>query len=394
MKILHVIASVDPEGGGPIEYARVLAERHEAIGHTCGFVTLDPKTAGFLTDFPFEVHCTGAGRGFFADGRTFGAKVAAVSKNYDVAIVHGLWNVATIAGHRALNAAEVPWVIFTHGMLDPYFRRIKPVKHWIKQIFWTLWQGRVLSGAQAVLFTCEDEQRLAQKAFLGHQNYTGKVVAFCASDQRIPEVDLDLGRQAFRRAVPRLEKRDYFLFLSRIHPKKACDNLIEAFARVALMAPELDLVFAGPDQNGWQAELVTLAERLGISHRVHWAGMLQGSTKSAAFADAKAFTLPSHQENFGLVVAEALSLGTPVLISNKVNIWREIIDDGAGLAGLDTVEATVEVLSTFLSQRSEEAVIMKAAARPCYEQRFSVGAASDGLLHALEEALNRQGAEL
>jgi glycosyltransferase involved in cell wall biosynthesis len=394
MRILHVIASVNPEGGGPIEYARVMAERHEAAGHICGFVTLDSPKGDFLTDFPFEVHLAGAGRCFFVSFRSFSAKLAEIASTYDVAVVHGLWNIATIAGHRALTAAGLPWVLFTHGMLDPYFRQVNPAKHWAKQLFWTLWQGRVLSNAQAVLFTCEDEKRLARNAFFGHQNYTGKVVAFCASDQTLPEAELQIGRRAFHQAVPALGGRDYFLFLSRIHPKKACDDLIKAFSHVAPMAPEIDLVFAGPDQTGWQIELAALAERLGIAQRVHWAGMIRGATKSVAFANAKAFTLPSHQENFGVVVAEALSLGTPVLISDKVNIWREIVNDGAGLAGPDTVEATQDVLSTFLSQPAQATEMMRAAARSCYESRFSVDAASDALLRALEEARNQKGSAL
>lgn len=386
MRILHVIASVNPEGGGPIEYARVMAERHRAAGHTSGFVTLDAPEDAFLTEFPFTVHGAGSGSGFWADNQAFGAKVAGLTAQYDVAIIHGLWNVATIAAYPAFKKADMPWVIFSHGMLDPYFRQSKPVKHWLKQAFWSAWQGRMLSNANAVLFTCKDEQRLAEKAFWGHQDYTGKVVAFCASDQSLPEEALERGRKMFHQAVPKLGGRDYFLFLSRIHPKKACDNLIKAFANVAPMAPQLDLVFAGPDQTGWQADLTTLAAQLGVGARVHWAGMIQGAAKSAAFADAKAFTLPSHQENFGLVVAEALSIGTPVLISDKVNIWREITAEGAGLAGPDTVEATTYVLKAFLSQTVREAEAMTSAARPCYEKYFSVDAAANDLLCALEMA--------
>ena len=73
------------------------------------------------------------------------------------------------------------------------------------------------------------------------------------------------------------------------------------------------LVIAGPDQMGWQAELINIAKQLGVHDKILWAGMLQGDLKWGAFRAADAFILPSHQENFGIVVAEALSANLPVL---------------------------------------------------------------------------------
>ncbi len=93
-----------------------------------------------------------------------------------------------------------------------------------------------------------------------------------------------------------------------------------------VMAADADwhLVMCGPDQVGWQAELTAMAKRLKVAERVTWAGMVSGDSKWGALRAAEVFVLPSHQENFGIVVAEALACGTPVLISNKVNIWREV----------------------------------------------------------------------
>lgn len=387
MRILHLIASVNPKGGGPIEYARTMSEAHKCNGHASRFVTLDAAGAPWVKAFEFPVLAAGPNRRGINAIRRFHAAVAEAVKDADVAVIHGLWNVATFAGLSALKAQNIPWVTFSHGMLDPYFRDLDPVKHWLKQAVWLGAQGRALSGAYRVLFTCDEEQRLAKKAFWGHQNYRSKVVAFCATDLSSPPENPDVNFKAFQAQVPALGERRYLLFLSRIHPKKACDNLIKAFASIAEDHDDVDLVFAGPDQTGWQKELEHLAQSCGVGARVHWAGMTSGAIKAAAFSNALAFTLPSHQENFGIVVAEALSTRTPVLISKKVNIWKEIVQDHAGLACDDTVESTSQMLRDFMDLSDEERTEIRSATRPCYEKRFSVDAAARDLEVTLSNAI-------
>ncbi len=222
----------------------------------------------------------------------------------------------------------------------------------------------MLSNAHAVLFTCEEEKRLARGTFFDHADYRETVVAFCAANQATSAAP---GPDAFRVVHPLLQGRRYLLFVGRIHPKKACDQLITAFATVADLDPGLDFVIAGPDQTGWVPALKAQAETLGIGNRVHWPGMIGGGVKQEAYANALAFVLPSHQENFGIVVAEALSAGTPVLISIKVNIWREIESDGAGLVVPDTVEDTSDMLRRFLTMPAEAASGMRLAARRCHD---------------------------
>lgn len=384
MRILHVIASVDPAGGGPIEYARLMADAHAALGHSSRFATLDTPDDPAVTGFAHPVACPpGDARGA-ARAPAFSALIRRIAGQVDVAVIHGLWNVSSFAGYRGLRAAGTPWVVFPHGMLDPYFRRAKPAKHLLKQAVWTAWQGRMLSGAAGVLFTCAQERRLARAAFRGHRTRREQVVAFCAADQG--DGGGARGAARFRALLPALGNRPYLLFLSRIHPKKACDDLLAAYGDACTSPETPDLVLAGPDEAGWTAELRRLAEARGLAGRVHWPGMITGPIKAAAYAGAQAFVLPSHQENFGLVVAEALSARTPVLISDKVNIWREVVDAGAGAAAPDTREGTAAMLRSFLALDAAGKRALASHARPCYERHFSVRAASDSLLAVLEQA--------
>lgn len=183
--------------------------------------------------------------------------------------------------------------------------------------------------------------------------------------------------------------RPFFLFLSRLHQKKGCDLLVEAFAALAAQYVDYDLVVAGPDQVGIRNSLAARATDLGIAHRIHWPGMLQGDAKWGAFRAAYAFILPSHQENFGIVVAEALGCGTPVLITNKVNIWREVEQSGSGLVESDDLAGVKRLMSRFLALSNVQRQQMRDAARACFENRYDVRAVSRRLCDLYGAAARR-----
>jgi glycosyltransferase involved in cell wall biosynthesis len=174
------------------------------------------------------------------------------------------------------------------------------------------------------------------------------------------------------------------LFLGRIHEKKGCDLLIEAFSRIASAAPRLHLVVAGPDQTGWLSQLRDLAVRLGVGERIDFPGMLEGELKWGAFYGAEAFVLPSHQENFGIAVAEALGCGLPVMISDKVNIWRELEADCAGFVAPDTADGTERNLRRWLALSEGERSTMCSQARASFERRFTAEATARSLIEVIQ----------
>jgi glycosyltransferase involved in cell wall biosynthesis len=120
--------------------------------------------------------------------------------------------------------------------------------------------------------------------------------------------------------------------------------------------------------------------------------MLLGDMKWGAFQASDAFVLPSHQENFGIAVAEALGCGLPALISDKVNIWREVETDGAGFVAADTVEGTVSSLTRWLELEPSLAAAMRAQAKDTFHRRFTVDAMSKDLLRVLQAGA-REGAK-
>ncbi len=332
MRLLRVITTVNPKGGGPMEGIRQITPVLTALGHETELACLDAPDAPWLADCPLKVHALGPGRTSYGYAPGMLPWLRQHAPEFDAVIAHGLWQYGSFAVWRALHGSRTPYFVYTHGMLDPWFKRTYPLKHLKKSLYWPWGEYRVLRDARAVLFTCEEEKRLARQSFRLYRANEA-VVSYGTAG---PKGDPAALRAAFLASFPDLSGKRLILFLSRIHVKKGCDLLIEAFSRVAASDPALHLVMAGPDQEGIQPGLQRLAEERGIGDRLTWTGMLAGDKKWGAFYASEAFALPSHQENFGIAVAEALACGLPVLISDKVNIWREIEADGAGFVAEDT----------------------------------------------------------
>jgi glycosyltransferase involved in cell wall biosynthesis len=368
MKILHVIGTLSPRDGGPPEVTRQLARSYVESGDTLEVVCQDPPGAPYLRDVPCTVHALGQrwiGRYGFSP--RLWKWLHENARRFDCIVRQGIWGFPDIAVRSACRKAGIPYGIFPHGALDPWFNQQYPLKHFKKMLYWPI-QSHVLRDARAVFFTCDLEAELAATSFHPH---TWKSIVFpygiCA-----PRDDAAQSVELFYRTYPSLLKRRFLLLLARIHEKKGCDLLLRAFARVAAAEPDLDLMIAGPDAQGRQSGLERMAQELGITSRVHWPGILGNDLKWGALRAAEAFILPSHQENFGIAIVESLAAGRPVLITNKVNIWREIENGKAGLIDEDTLEGVERLLRGWLALTPKERDAMSARAYPLFTNRFSL----------------------
>jgi glycosyltransferase involved in cell wall biosynthesis len=379
MKILHVISSVDPKNGGPIEGVTQLSAVNRSLGVEVNICSLDAPDAECVKNSKTVVHALGPVNSKFAYSSRLLPWLKEHAPKYDAVIVNGLWQYHGFAVWRALAGTATPYFVFSHGMLDPWFKHTYPLKHIKKWLYWPWGEYRVLRDARKVIFTCEDELLLARESFWLYK-VNEAVTAYGVAN---PPSNGDELSAAFLANNPHLQGKRIALYLSRIHEKKGCDLLIDAFAKVAHRDENLHLVIAGPDQTGWAPKLKEQAEALGIADRISWPGMLQGDMKWGAFYAAEVFCLPSHQENFGIVVAEALACGQPVLISNKVNIWREIEADGAGLVEDDTLDGTVANFDRWLAMAPENFQEMKLQTKKCFAQRFHVQRAAERLLEII-----------
>jgi glycosyltransferase involved in cell wall biosynthesis len=382
LKVLRVISSINPQGGGPIEGVKQLQGPLEQLGVDVEIVCCDAPDAPWLAASGLPVvHALGPAKSSYAYAPRLLPWLRENASRFDAVIVNGIWQYHGMAVRKALAGTGVPYFVFTHGMLDPWFKHTYPLKHLKKWLYWPWGEYRVLRDARAVIFTCEEERLLARQSFWLYRANEA-VTAYGTSS---PPANGDELAQRFLEANTHLRDKRIVLFLSRIHEKKGCDLLLDAFAKVAASDQRLHLVMAGPDQTGWTATLRVQAEKLGIADRISWPGMLQGDDKWGAFYAAEVFCLPSHQENFGIVVAEALACGKPVLISNKVNIWREIEADQAGFIDDDTVDGTVRNLQRWLALNADGYAESSARARQCFMSRFHIRRAAERLVEIIQE---------
>jgi glycosyltransferase involved in cell wall biosynthesis len=380
VKVLNVIGSVDPRGGGTTEHVFSISRVWRQLGHECHILCLDPPQAACVAKSPFTTFALGGKQRRYVNSHRvpllrYGFRPELIkwlksnAASYDAVILNGLWNYTSFGSWLVLRKMNtVAYYVCPHGMLDPWLEKAKPWKHLFRRVFWKLIERRVLRDARGVFFACEEERRLAHRAFFweGGRDYILGYGASEMSGEKACQI------AAFSRRFPATDNRKLILFLGRIHPKKGLDLLIRAFSRLADEWSEYDLVVAGPDEDDLSPRLQKLAADLSVKHRIHWTGMLNGDEKAGAFRCARFFVLPSHQENLGIAVLEALAFGVPVLISKKVNIWREVETYGAGYAVENDVEGIVDGLKYMCNLRDAKYLRMATGARTCFTDRFDI----------------------
>jgi glycosyltransferase involved in cell wall biosynthesis len=388
MNILHVIRTMDPAWGGPVEGVKNIAAQAAAAGHNVQVICLDGPDAPWLTNVDLQVNAIGLGKfGKFGYSRRLDRWLASNVKSFDVIVANGIWMYFSGAVRRAAVRANVPYFVFTHGALDPWFKHNYPQKQVKKHVYWLLFEYRVLRDAAAVLFTTAEEKTVSDRAFWPYR-CNPKVVGYGIKDPMISFARSTYpgeARRQLKQALPTLGDRQFLLFLARIHEKKGIDLLLQGIARNRLEYHDHAFVIAGGGEDTYVSELKALGSTLGLEKQLIWAGPLYGETKWAAIREAEAYVLPSHQENFGISVVEALACRVPVLITNKINIWREIVTDGGGLVDNDDVSGTCRLLAQWSRVDPEQRILMRARARQCFLNHFDLAQTSSKLLSVMAQ---------
>lgn len=332
-------------------------------------LSTDPPHADYLRDIKANVHAMGPG-GAYGYSFRFDYWLKIHANDYDLIIVNGLWQYPSFAIWLACQSWLKKYVVIPHGMLDPWFNRA-PIKYLKKFIYWQLIERQVIRDADLVLFTAQEEFKRARLSF---RPYRAKKEAVVPMGVAAPQLKDGTEINLFYAAFPQLVNKRFLLFLGRIHEKKGIDLLLSAFATVAAADKNLFLVIAGPSADNYGKRLQNRfkAKHRALKDKVVWTGMLTDQLKNGALRAADVLVLPSHQENFAYSVVESLSFGTPVLISNRVNIWREIEAFGAGLVEPDTGDGITSLLKRWLALEKRQRDLMHERALSCFKEKFEI----------------------
>jgi glycosyltransferase involved in cell wall biosynthesis len=369
---------MNPSHGGPGQFIRNLAPWFAGPEHSMEVVCLDDPKSAYLNGEPLQIHALGQGRGSWNYHPALLPWLQRHGSRFDAIFLNGLWQYPGLALSRITRSLPGPgYFVIPHGMLDPWFQKfsVRPWKSLRNWLYWKLVEQQVVNQSSGLLFTCAEERRLARLQFRPYAPRQESVVGLGVP---APPALHQRMRVAFAQKCPDAGTGNYLLFLGRIHPKKGIDLLIKAYAGLgqaqnsAARTPRPRLVMAGPDgQTAFGQAMQKLAADLCPAGDIVWPGMLTGDAKWGALYHCAAFILPSHQENFGIAVVEALACGRPVLISHQINIWREIEQSGAALVEKDDLQGTTRLLRNWcqLSAQGRDAMVVQA--KQCYETLFS-----------------------
>jgi glycosyltransferase involved in cell wall biosynthesis len=346
-KILHVVPAVAPRYGGPSAAVVGMCRALDAAGYETLVATTDADGPGRLDVALGRVQSYEGIRIIFFRrqftesykwSRGLAAWLKTHVREFDLVHIHAVFSHSSILAGRICRKAGVPYIVRPLGTLDPWSVSRKRFR---KRVLIGLGAGDLLSGATAIHYTSVEEHRLAESIFRSLP--PGVVVPNGISETMFE------GSDAGRTAAP------YLLSLSRIDEKKGIDLVIRAFQHVSQDSRfrKWRLVIAGDGPENYVSELKALAQPYATDSKISFHGWVSGGDKTTLINKASLFVLPSHQENFGISVAEAMAGSVPVLVTRGVNLAAEIEACGAGWVVNRDAAALAEALRDAMGNRAE-----------------------------------------
>lgn len=350
MKTIHTIPDIHKEASGPTYSVTRLCESLLSDGVGVELALLGNQDSGgskhYLKYFNPGFGPARLGRSP-AMNRWLKSQVA--SGQVDLVHNHGLWMMPNVYPGWATRGYGVPYVVSPHGTLSSWAMASGSR---LKRIFWPLVQKPSL--AHAVMFHATAESEYEDIRRVGFQ----QPVAIIPNGIDMPEFQ----------PKPQRPKRT-LLFLGRIHPVKGIDSLLRVWAALQSDFPEWHLQVAGPGDESYVRSLQLLSSQLGLN-RIDFSGPLYGADKFKAYRQADVYVLPSHSENFGMTVAEALSCGTPCVVS-KGTPWSGLASRNAGWWHEISDKALHEALSSAMEKPQAELDAMGENGRMWMQQEFA-----------------------
>jgi glycosyltransferase involved in cell wall biosynthesis len=385
MNVLHVIASVNRDVGGPAITVPRLASTLSDLGAMTTLATLDYARAGPQPEVPgvrlLSLPAGALTRALRGWNPALAAALATQARQgLDIVHGHGLWMFPTLYARRAAVRARVAYVVSPRGMLDRWSLERGALR---KALVWHAFERANLSSA-ALFHATSDAEADAIRALAFSQP-----IAMVPNGVDLPDLSQTPPRAVLENAHAELRGKRWLLFLSRLHPKKGLSELLDAWRALEGRFRAWHLLIAGPDLDGYGLAMRRYAGELGLHGRATFTGMLAGPARACAFGNAELFVLPSHAENFGLAVAEAMAYGLPAIVTRAAP-WPALAEARCGWWIDDETPALRQALESSLALAPPQLREMGRRGRALVECRYSWRQAAGDLLAAYRW-ITRQG---
>jgi glycosyltransferase involved in cell wall biosynthesis len=362
MRQLHVVMDLSIRSGGQALAALQYAEANAAAGAQVILFVVN------RTEDTLEVSsASGSIHRVYASGMKAIHLFSCMKRgSFDVMHLHGTWSpMLAIASLMAQNRG-LPYVVSPHGCLEPWALNHRRTK---KLIALGVYQKNVLRKAAMLVATAEQELRSIRRLGIN-----------------TPVSVIPLGVDLPDAPKPRAELAMRILFMSRIHPVKGLIELVSAWALVRQSG--WTIVIAGPNEGGHESAVRAQIRRLGLEDDFLFTGLVVGKEKEKLFADCDIFILPSHSENFGMVVPEALARSLPVITTTGTP-WQLLQTRGCGWWVSPNAEGLAAALNQALKLNKSELNQMGARGRVLVGQEFTWDKIGKMALKAANWALNK-----
>ncbi|HMI01425.1 MAG TPA: glycosyltransferase [Pedobacter sp.] len=403
MKVLHVAAAMDPELGEMCHAVSAVVHNLLGRGIHNEVVSLDDCDAEFLHGSKIIIHALGKGKNPWAYNKRLVPWLVTNLNYFDLVIVHGLWSYFGYAVRRAMalleredsNGSYPKLLVMPHGMLrSEYTHKWVNVINSVKNnLYWKYIERKLTDIADGILFISEEERILASFPLKGYNPKREFVVGFGVDPP--PAFTSDMN-ELLRLKCPALGNNSYLLFIGNIAEVHGLDLLVKAYIDSLLklktekrlsgimgLMPKLLISGGGMDTPYGRFLLETVVQN-SLTEDIIFIGQLSGQAKWGAIYGCEGFIMPSHKEYFGIEVAEALSCGKPVLISEKVLIWREIYENGACYVAQDDMAGITELLEFWRQASYKQKQALSDYALLAYKKSFTPEYATSRLLRAIK----------
>ena len=359
--------TLNPNWGGPVKAIIDSTIHLSKQGFKVDIVTCDPTNSNFHNLSQSKIINMGPGLfgNFLFTPRLF-FWLFKNRKKYDYFIVHAIWDFKNILARFLLNKK---YSLFIHGSLHPSEAKRGYIKTLKKKIYWWLIERKNLLNSRSILLTSNMEINQLNKTFVNTSKIKKTVIGYGILKKKFNKIQ---ALKKFNKKFPYLKKKDFYLYIGRIHKQKGCEIIVESVNHIKKIFKKKILIMGPFSGSQYELYLRNLVKKYNLENQIFFANAEFGDIKWGALHGSKAMISATHGENFGISLVESLSLGKPVLTTFKVNIYKEILKYKAGLISKDKTKDISKILLKFDSFNKKIKRDFSKNALLCFKENFDL----------------------